>query len=156
MCMSQPEDMKVRGIDCAENVAFKKNTSQSSTWWIEKSSNAVDGDNGTKTSTQQTNLTTHWWMVDFGSLKMIDEIEMAIKMRPTKSGYTVLLSNASDFSDSELCHNIPNADKSYDGGWKEHRFKCLKGNVAARFMKVELISIGALAFKEVTVMGWNA
>ena len=72
-CQQRPKLMTVREQDCAENVAFKKNASQSSNYDnFRLAGNAVDGSMGSHSSTSKAG----WWMVDFDSLKVIDKITM--------------------------------------------------------------------------------
>ena len=151
--------MKVRETDCAENIAFGKTATQSSTYSARHASFAIDG--RIVTSIAQSTCTvagykpkTHWWKVDFGSLNVIVGVEMHMGMAPTSTGYNVQFSKTTDdFQAYQLCYKFPS---------KEHfklvkqEFKCIRENVVARFLKVEVKSTQALRLYEVIVLGWDA
>ena len=147
--------MKVRALDCAENVAFMKFATQSTTHKEYIASNAVDG-NGTSSAITKEGGTslTHWWIVDFGGLKVIDTIEFRFKMRPTKDGYNVLFSNASNFRAFIHCYIIPQDEEEFNK-YIDVSFSCSSDKVVSQFMKIELKSKKSLWVKNVNVMGWD-
>ena len=144
--------MKVREEDCAENVAFRKPTEQSSTWWKYIASIAVDGDVNTATSTNQ-GSSPHWWKVNFQGIKVIDEIKIRIRMRPYATTYDVVMSNTTDFQESKHCYTIRN---NYgQNSPRNVEFRCVDGITIAKSMRVDLVDFNALSIEEVTVFGWN-
>ena len=146
--------MKVKKENCAENVAFQKDASQSSTMGDKVASNAVSGQNSPGASTKPgDSLVVHWWQVDFGSLKMIQEIHIRIRFRHSGGVFNVLLANSSTFEDSQTCHNIENNEKL--DAVKALSFKCVNRNIAAQYLKVEFANTDALSIQEITVFGWE-
>ena len=147
--------MRVRKYDCAENVAFGKTAWQSSTFGTFVASNAVDGINSAPGASTKQGRPIHKWGVNFGGLKVIDDIELRIRMWITGGVYSVNFSNTSDFQKSQHCQTFRRV-VSENGPYKVS-FKCLIGKVVAKFMKIQFINPKgkALGLLEVVVFGWN-
>ena len=144
--------MKVREEDCAKNVAFKKYALQSSRYNAYFARNAIDGNPDTGSSTVQ-GKSPHWWKVDFEGMKVIDEIEMLILLRPTTNPFNIVISNTTDFNEFNQCHTIQN---QYGQDFpKNVKFKCVGGTTVAQFMRVEFNDFKALGIREITVFGWD-
>ena len=151
-CQTRPKKMKVRKKHCAENVAFRKIALQSTRYNQYFAGRAVDGDVNTGSSTMQ-EKSPHWLKVDFEGMKVIDEIEMRIRLRSTTNPFHIVMSNTTNFQESKHCYTIPNrVGHDYS---KNVQFKCVDGTTAAQFMKVEFINFKALAIQEITVFGWD-
>ena len=155
ICKSKPLNMKVRGRDCAKNVAFGKEAKQSSTYASHTANLAVDWNLDSEASTLDGSFPTlRWWSVDFEGLKLIDHVDMRFRMRISKSGYNIILSNTSDFHESKHCYNIPNK-KSINDVLTYISFQCSGDSLVSRFMKISFISKWPVGLLEVIVMGWD-
>ena len=151
-CKKRPSLMEVREEDCAEDVAFRKGCLQSTTYGHPYGPNkAVDGYSFTHSSTSLGKGPAQWWRVDFKSLKVIDDVKIELNAYPSASGYTVSMSNTSDFHVSQHCYTI----KVDQHSRRDVSLKC-SVSVVAQFMKIQLRSDEArIALYKVIVFGWD-
>ena len=148
-CKTGVAGLKIRQ-DCAVDVAFKKRASHSSQYGAAHAGLAVDGKRNTFTATWIGG--DHWWKVDFGGVKVVDEMEVGVNMRPSGGDFELLLSNTTGFDTQKACHKIKNTHN----GKKSFAFKCFGGQIAARFLKIKHSNAEyALEISHVEVMGWD-
>ena len=140
--------MWVREVDCAENVAFNKFVTFHDIF-SGSGNNPVDGNPGTEYHCKG-GARPHWWKVDLGSKKMIDQMHMMAITRGS-GHYEVTVSNISDFGIKQFCFSSGGANQAMN----EWSFDCTGNKIVAQHLKVNLSGRMGMRLWELTVMGWD-
>ncbi|CAB5498963.1 discoidin domain-containing protein [Bathymodiolus thermophilus thioautotrophic gill symbiont] len=134
------------------NLAFNKNTVQSSTYNDSPSSRAVDGNTDGIESNKSVSHTKKqkgaWWMVNLGGTKFIEQIRIFNRTDCCKnrlSNYRVSISDNSNFVVYQQDFKFyPNPKQIIDLGIQ---------HVKGRYVKIQLLDTNFLSLAEVQVIG---